>query len=162
MIDYQTTTKLSDAILARVMLRGLESYYPDFDYWFVNKCIPGIVLGNDTLIVAREHGQIVGVALGKKAEETKLRCVRVMPDYQNKGVGLHLIDRTLKQLDCDKPLVTVSEEMLHLYSRAFINRYHFDLTQVDKGLYRRGKLEYIFNKGLDHVTGHPDGNPHRH
>lgn len=148
MIHYEKTNRLSDAILAKVMLGGLENYYPDFGYWFVNKCVPGIVIGKDTLIVAREHEQIVGVAIGKKAEETKLRCVRVLPQYQNKGVGLHLIDRTLKELDCDKPLVTVSEEMIHDFSRPFINRYNFDLSQVEKGLYRPGKLEYIFNQGV--------------
>lgn len=147
MIHYQQSNHLADAMLAKVMLDGLENYYPDFGYWFVNKCMPGIMTGNDLLITAKEHGQIVGVALGKKGDETKLRCVRVIPQYQNRGVGLHLVDHTLRALDCDKPLCTVSEEMMHLYSRAFINRYQFDLTHVEKGLYRPKKLEYIFNKG---------------
>lgn len=51
----------------------------------------------------------------------------------------------LIELDDDKPHCTVSEELMHLYSRAFINQYRFDLGRVDKGAYRSGKLEYIFN-----------------
>ena len=44
-----------------------------------------------------------------------------------------------------KPGVTVSEEMINLYSRTFVKRYGFELTDVTKGRYRRGKLEYGFN-----------------
>lgn len=146
MIQYETTRRLSDAILALGMLEGLENYYPDFRFWFVNKCMPGIVLGDDILIVAREHGQIVGVCLGKKRDnEVKLRCIRVQPAYPNRGVGLHLIDRMLHALNSDKPYCTVPEEMMHLLSRPFINRYHFSLDRVDRGPYRKGVLEYGFN-----------------
>lgn len=146
MISYQRTSRLSDAMVARGMLDGLENYYPEFGHWYVNVCVPGIVLGNDTMIVARDKNQIVGIALGKATpEETKLRCVRVLPDYQNKGVGLHLIDHMLRDLGHDKPHCTVAEEMIHLYSRAFVNRFDFDLSKVNKGQYRPGKLEYVFN-----------------
>lgn len=135
------------------MLSGLENYYPDFQHWYVNKCMPGIIVGSDTLLLARDKNQIVGVALGKRnAHETKLRCVRVLPEYQSRGVGIHLIDHMLRRLDCDKPHCTVSEELLHLYSRPFINRFDFDLSEVSKGHYRAGKLEYIFNA--------PPPNPH--
>jgi len=145
-IEYQNTKRLADAMLAKPMLESLEQYYPDFSYWYVNKCMPGVVAGSDSLIVAREHGQIIGVALGKKSEEeTKLRCIRVMPQYQNRGVGLHLTEKMLRELDDDKPLVTVAEEMLHLYSRPFFNLFKFNVTRVEKGMYRRGVLEYIFN-----------------
>lgn len=147
MIYYENTKKLTDAIIVKGILESLENYYPDFRYWYVNKCMPGIIVGQDKLIVAREHGKIIGVALGKKNEdEIKLRCIRVMPEYQNRGIGLHLIEKMLKELDCDKPTCTVSEEMLHQFSRAFINLFKFDLTHVEKGLYRENKLEYIFNK----------------
>lgn len=150
MIEYEKTSRLSDAILAKGMLDGLENYYPGFQYWYVNKCMPGIVLGPDVLIVAREHGQIIGLSLGKKREnEVKLRCIRVLPQYQNRGTGLHLMDRMLHALDNDKPYCTVAEEMLHLYSRPFINAYGFTVDRVDRGAYRKGVLEYGFNAPRD-------------
>jgi GNAT superfamily N-acetyltransferase len=148
MINYEQTSRLADAILAKGMLDSLENYYPGFQYWYVNACMPGIIAGPDVLIVAKEHDQIVGVALGKNRDtEKKLRCVRVLESHQNKGTGLKLIDGVLRALDCDKPTCSVSEEMLGLYSRAFVNRYGFDLTKVEKGMYRERKLEYVFNEG---------------
>jgi len=146
MIFYERTNRLTDLLMAKKLLDGLENFYPGFQFWFINKCMPGVLAGNDILVVAREHGQIVGVALAKKSkEETKLRCVRVAPAYQNRGLAFHLIDMVLHDLDDDAPYVTVSEEMLHLYSRAFINRYHWRLDHVSKGHYRPRKLEYLFN-----------------
>lgn len=146
MISYQPTRRLADAMVVRGVLDGLENYYPDFGSWYVNKAIPGIVLGKDVLLVARDKTQIVGVAMGKRTRrETKLRCVRVVPGYQSRGVGIHLIERMLRQLDCDKPHCTVSEEMLHQFARPFVNHFDFQLSRVDKGVYRPQKLEYVFN-----------------
>lgn len=146
MIHYAQTSRLTDVLLSLTLLRHLNELYPGFHGWFVNKAMPGIVAGNDVLICAKEHDQIIGVALGKKRDdETKIRCIRVAPAYQNRGVGLHLIDGLLTSLGDDKPHCTVAEEMLHDYSRAFIERYHFALTSVTKGEYRPGKLEYGFN-----------------
>lgn len=145
-VEYAVTRKLADLMVARGLLDHLENYYPEFSHWYVNTCVPGIVLGSDTMLVARDGSAIIGVALGKKTlQETKLRCVRVHPAYQSKGLGLRLVERMLRQLDCAKPHCTVAEEMFHLYSRAFVNYFDFDLSQVDKGRYRPGKLEYIFN-----------------
>lgn len=150
MIHYAQTSRLADILLSLAMLKHLNQLYPGFHGWFVNKAMPGIILGDDILICAKEHGQIIGVALGKKREdETKIRCIRVGPAYQKRGVGLRLIDDLLTALGEDKPHCTVAEEMMHDYSRAFIERYHFALTNVTKGVYRPGKLEYGFNVPKD-------------
>lgn len=132
--------------LALPMLRSLDVYYPGFETWYINSVAPGVVMGRDTLLLAWEGQHLVGVALGKRSRhETKLRCVRVLPEAQNTGLGLRLIDRMLDELECETPHCTVAEEMFHLYSRPFVNRYGFSLTGVDKGGYRPGKLEYRFN-----------------
>lgn len=146
MIEYASSARLTDLAMTRNLLRDLDVYYPDFGYWYTNKCMPGIMTGPDKLIVAKDAGQVIGVALGKLGEdETKLRCVRVLPEYSNKGVGIRLIEKMLRTLNDDKPHCTVAEEMLHQFSRPFINLFQFDLTQVEKGMYRDGKLEYVFN-----------------
>lgn len=128
------------------MIRTLDTFYPEVSHWYVSTVMPGIVAGKDTLLLAMDGSQIVGFALGKRAtDETKLRCIRVLPSHQNTGVGLKLIDRMLEELECEKPHCSVAEEMLHAYSRAFVHRYGFELSAVDKGAYRAGKLEYRFN-----------------
>ncbi|MBC8737426.1 GNAT family N-acetyltransferase [Paraburkholderia sp. UCT31] len=155
MISYQRSNRLVDGVVAYNMLRNLGGLYPDFEYWFINKCLPGIMVGTDELILARDREHVIGVALGKKSEgETKLRCVRVAPGRENSGVGIHLVEHMLKALDCDRPMCTVAEEHLHQFSRPFINHFGFSLTQVEKGMYRRGKLEYVFNatEGRQHAN----------
>ncbi|PNG50522.1 MULTISPECIES: GNAT family N-acetyltransferase [unclassified Variovorax] len=108
--------------------------------------MPGLAAGSDILLLAKEADHVVGVALGKRGEEeTKLRCVRVLPAYHQSGVGIRLIDRMLHELECERPHCTVAEEMLHIYSRAFVNRYGFALSAVENGRYRPGRLEYAFN-----------------
>lgn len=145
-MKFKKASTLVEAYQAYSLVKTLDTFYPDFNHWYINKVMPGVVLGTDTLLLAQEESRIIGIALGKKDEsETKLRCVRVTPKYSNSGVGVRLIDRMLDELECDKPHCTVAEEMFHLYSRVFVNRYGFALNEVKKGLYRPSKLEYFFN-----------------
>jgi len=48
------------------MLRSLDALYPDFSHWYVNTVVPGVVLGQDALLLAKDGDQVVGVALGKR------------------------------------------------------------------------------------------------
>lgn len=124
------------------IMEGMSHSYPEFNQW-LSKLTPG----DDTpILTAHRNGNLVGICIGKKTiEETKLRMIRVHPDFQKTGLGIRMIDSMLGLLECDKPHVTVPEEMLHQFSRPFINRYGFDLDEVAKGMYRKGKLEYVFN-----------------
>lgn len=149
MITYERGHRLIDAVNAYSLLDGMDTLYPDFSYWFKNKVMPGVMVGKDVLMLAREHGQVIGVGLGKRNEhETKLRCIRVLPEYQGRSVGIHLVEKMLRELNDDKPSCTVAEEMLHDFARPFINLFKFDLSQVSKGMYRQGKLEYLFNQEI--------------
>lgn len=127
-------------------IKSLDQFYPEIEHWYINKVIPGIMLGDDKLVIARKNNQIAGISLGKvDGSETKLRCIRVHPDFQQSGLGIKLIDKMLDLIEDDKPGVTVSEEMFHLYSRMFMKRYGFKLSDVTKGQYRPRKLEYLYN-----------------
>lgn len=140
----EKTNSFVEAFNCLPMLKTLDEFYPDLSYWYVNTVVPGLVLGNDVLLLAKEAGRTVGLALGKNGDEKKLRCVRVLPEFQNTGFGLRLIEQMFDELQTDKPHCSVAEEMLGLYSRAFVNRYGFELNRVDR-TYRRGRLEYYFN-----------------
>lgn len=154
-ISIRRSDRLTDASFAWNLLVELGEFYPGLSDWFWNKCAPGIVAGTGLLLLAEDDerpagSRIIGVALGKKGQhahggETKLRCVRVIPEYQNRGVGILLIDRALQELGTGRPFCSVSEEMFHDYARLLINRYGFSVTRVERGLYRPGKLEYVFN-----------------
>lgn len=145
-VQLISTTNFTTAFAVLPFIQTLDRYYPDIDHWYVNKVIPGLLLGGDKLIVAKDGSHIAGIALGKSGEEeSKLRCIRVHPDYQNSGLGVRLIDHMLDTLGTAKPGVTVAEELFHQYSRMFVTRYGFELSDVTKGRYRKHKLEYAFN-----------------
>jgi hypothetical protein len=133
------------------ILKPLSNSYPEFDSWFWDKVVPGVSLGDDKIIVAETKNSLVGVSIIKSTDtEKKLRALRISDEFQKKGYGLYLIDESLKQLNFDKPIISVSEEMINDYSRIFINRYNFNISHVYKGLYRKNKLEYEFNgKNVD-------------
>lgn len=146
MAQIIASKSLVQAFSVLPLLKSLDVYYPDFSHWYINTALPGVIAGNDVLLIAKERESVVGVALGKKAtQETKLRCVRVVPQRQSTGLGIRLMDTMLEHLESDKPHCTVAQEMLDLYSRVFVRRYGFSLDDVQKGRYRKGKLEYCFN-----------------
>ena len=143
-MEFKKVTTLVELHKLKQSLLDLNQYYPDFAHWYMNKVIPSVILNNDEVILAMRHNEIAGISIVKQSEK-KLRCLRVFPNYQKSGTLMYLIDESLKILDTDKPSCSVPEELIHGYSRTFVNRYFFDLTYVHKGLYRRNKLEYQFN-----------------
>ena len=145
MISYRTSKSIFDCYRAYELTSGIDTFYPDFKDWFWNKVVPSTITGDSEIILAEEHDQVIGIAMVKQGQTPKIRCLRVRTEYAGRGVGIHLIDRSLKLLDCDKPEVTVPEEKIHELSRILVNRFSFDLKHVDRGLYRPGKLEYQFN-----------------
>lgn len=143
-IVIEKTNNFNEAMLALPFIVSIDKYYPDIKHWYINTVVPGICLNDDNLLLAKENNKIIGIALSKSGIENKLRCIRVCKDYENSGLGIKLIDKTLDLIG-PKPLVSVSEELLHSYSRMFVNRYSFSLSEVTKHKYRKNKLEYFFN-----------------
>lgn len=142
MRKFKKITTIPELVNIYQNLKILDNYYPDFEDWYYNKIIPNILQSNGTALALFEKNDIVGISIFK---ENKLQALRIFENFQNTGKGIYLIDETLKQMNNEKPFCTVSEEMIHEYSRIFINRYNFNVDRVEKNMYRKGKLEYIFN-----------------
>jgi len=144
MITYRPIRGMLEAFQTLEMIRDLDAFYPDFTDWWINKVIPGVVVNNDPMIVADDGSRIIGLACGKVSEK-KLRCLRVASEYKDRGIGIKLIERILPILGTDRPAASIPEERVHDFSRILVNRFDFKLDRVEKGLYRKGKLEYFFN-----------------
>jgi len=144
-MNYLFPDTIPELYRAYTNLKPLSNLYPNFNNWYFDKVIPGILENKDKLILLENKSGIIGISIIKKGAENKLRCVRVNEKYQKKGYGLYLIDKSLELLNDSKPVVTVAEEMINQYSRIFINRYDFDISYVYNGIYRKSKLEYEFN-----------------
>jgi hypothetical protein len=123
-----------------------ELYYPDFQKWYYQKVVPGIFSREREIIVEKRGDEIAGIAiLKKKSMEQKLCTLRISHEFQNKGIGLRLFERSFESLQDEKPFLTVSEEKLHEFKRIF-DYFGFQLTSIHDDLYRVGKKEYFFNE----------------
>ena len=140
---YQSNCAV-EALLVLPFIASIDTYYPDICEWYINTVVPGIVISDDILLIAKEKNKVAGICLAKQGVETKLRCVRVAEEYRGQGLGIKLIDKALDLIG-DKPRVTVCHELINDYSRICVNRYKFNLSEVLKGIYRPNKLEYYFN-----------------
>ena len=152
MTSYRSVSTLVDFHRVYEHLLSLENYYPDFGTWYWSRAVPDVLHGPGRAILAEERGTVVGVALGRSGTDAKLRCIRVAPEAERRGLACHLIDRLLVLINADRPEFTVPEELIHSYARIVVNRYGFDLCYVERGLYRPGKLEYQFNGLTNHAV----------
>ena len=147
MVSLRLATDFADAMRVHAQIRDLDRYYPQFDDWWRGTVIPGLSeAGRHALILAEEGGDLAGVAVVKAgADENKIRCLRVMPEWRRQGLAGHLIERSLKHLQHDKPVISVAPEMMGGLSPVLVNSFAFALTRVVPGNYRPGIPEYWFN-----------------
>jgi len=125
-------------------LKDAKKYYPNFEKWYHEKVIPDLINFKRELIIERRNKDIVGLSI-IKLEENKLCTLKIMDRFQNRGLGLKLFEKSFKQLNTDKPFLTVSEEKLPEFKKIF-DYYKFNLTSIHDSLYRDGKKEYFFNE----------------
>lgn len=126
-------------------LLPLSASYPGFQGWFVTKVLPNVGTTSQISVMER-YGEIIAVGIAKnEGGEKKLCTVRVAPAYIGRGYGLRLMDNLLDWMDTDQPIATVSEEKMPDFERIFAH-YGFRLTSVNNGLYRPGKVEFMFNQ----------------
>ena len=126
----------------------LSPQYPGIDHWFHDKVMIGELKGTRRIFAMELGGRLAAVTIAKNEDgERKLCCVRVRPDLEGRGFGIRLMERAMDWMGTDRPLATVSEEKLPQFERIF-ERYGFQNTGAETGIYRPGKIEYIFNGTL--------------
>lgn len=133
----------------QIILDDIQTYYPDFKKWYSTKVIPGLINNSREIITEYRNNQLIGIAIIKKEKDEKKICtIKVIPEYQNKGIGIKLFKKSLKALNTDKPFVTVPEERFNEFHKIFTH-FGFTLTQIKEDYYRKGKKEYIYNGALN-------------
>jgi hypothetical protein len=123
----------------------LEKYYPNFKEWYFNKVTNGIIEGNRSFIIEIRDCKIAGISILKDTEKEKKICTLFVSDeYKSKGLGIKLFERSMKMLNTDKPLASVSEDRLKDFERIF-NYFNFNLSNEYQDLYLPNKKEFSFN-----------------
>ncbi len=127
------------------LLCDLSGFYPDFENWLEEKVYKGIVTGERSIILHYINNDISGLAIVKDTEcEKKLCCLRVLPKYQGSGVGIKLFQKSFNTLNCDKPLLSISQEKEADFLKVF-RYFGFSLEKKYIDYYRKGSYENSFN-----------------
>lgn len=133
-----------DQQLFRFISDSITPYYPNGVEWLSTK-----VFSDDSnrllLISQLPNGLVNGFSILKNEDSEKKICTLfVSPDFRGKGIGSALLGRSLDLLKCDKPLITVSDDLLLSFIPLF-SRYGFENTESYTDRYRDGHIEYSFN-----------------
>ena len=135
----------------RLFLSVLEFDYPFFTNW-LDKVFVELNTSRRKIILCTSDDEmhIFGVAILKDAiDEKKICTIRVERAYQRLGIGSELVRMSILLLHSDKPLITVSEKLIHDF-RPFLKKFGFKEMSKVKSLYVVGQYEYFFNKEFEH------------
>lgn len=133
-----------DQQLFRFISDSIIPYYPNGAEWLSTK-----VFSDDSsrllLISQLPDGLVNGFSILKNDDfEKKICTLFVSSDFRGKGIGTALLNRSLDLLGCDKPLITVSDDLLLSFIPLF-SRYGFENIESYVDRYRDGHIEYSFN-----------------
>lgn len=150
LIDSKFILKQEDVTLPLVNyvfteLKKLSWQYPNFESWLDEKVLTGLYDGTRSIIVEWREDKIAGVAILKHdSTEKKLCCLIIMPDFQNKGIGIKLFKKAFSVLGTDKPLLSISEDKLPEFEKIF-NYFGFVKTETYPNLYNPNSTEISYN-----------------
>lgn len=123
----------------------LERYYPNFSDWYFNKVVNGLVNGSRRFIIELRDGKFAGVAILKDTEDEKKICtISISEEYKSKGLGYRLFEKSMRLLNTDKPLASISEERLPDFEKIF-QHLNYEYSAEYHGLYLPQKSELSFN-----------------
>lgn len=141
--DPEQTSGVLSEVLSHV--RDLKDLYPHFDVWLTDQVLPGLSSGDRSILVEHRSGVLAGLAILKDdGFEKKLCCLRVLPGFQDTGLGYRMFEKAFDQLETRSPLLSVAEERLPVFTRLF-DHFGFELAETHRDLYREGRTEFAFN-----------------
>ncbi|WP_082640630.1 GNAT family N-acetyltransferase [Aureimonas sp. N4] len=141
--------RLEPSAIFEVMVgAGVAGIYPDFQRWFFNKVVPGLHTGERCIFPWSINGHLAGVAICKRTPvEQKLCTLWVSPNHRTRGVAAMLARDAFAWLGSTRPLFTVPEERFADFE-GLVEGWKFPKPMVYDGLYRTGRIEYVFNGPL--------------
>lgn len=126
-------------------LRHLEHSYPNFNHWYATRVVSGILNGSRSFVIELRDGKFAGVAILKDSPSEKKICtISVGEEYRAKGLGFRLFEKSMRLLDTDRPLATVSEDRMPEFEKIF-HHLNYEYSAEYQGLYLPQKSEFSFN-----------------
>lgn len=135
--------KIAEEIFKNISHLG--ALYPNFADWYFNKVVNGLVNGSRSFIIEFRDGKFAGVAILKDTENEKKICtLSINDEFKSKGLGYKLFEKSMRLLNTDKPLASVSEDRLPEFEKIF-DKLGYQYSAEYSGLYLPNKSEFSFN-----------------
>jgi hypothetical protein len=101
---------------------------------------------NERSTVLNEPGSSIAIEQSEtpSGNERKICCLRVLPEYQNRGIGVKLFIRSMDRLETDKPLLSISSNNLNRFKN-IMDYLNFKQYQHYPDLYRKNSEEISYN-----------------
>lgn len=128
---------------------GVAELYPDFRGWFFGKVVPGLRNGERWIVPCIIESNLAGIAICKRTtNERKLSTLWVRSDARDRGIARELACSAFSWLGTSQPLFTVPEERAAEFD-GLVRAWSFQKAIACCGLYRSGRVEYVFNGPID-------------
>lgn len=120
--------------------------YRGFEEWYNGLFSSDYELEVDRdIIICEDNLTLAGIAIIKNGcEEKKICTLRVAKPFQHQGIGHHLVELCFRQLDTDKPMITLHKSKYYQFEK-LLKYYDFQLEQTQKNYYKFLSTELVFN-----------------
>jgi ribosomal protein S18 acetylase RimI-like enzyme len=141
--DASLLVECKRVVLAEIPF--FASSYPGFQSWFEKKVLPGICLGERSVVFNYRNGEVASFMILKHSTAEKKICtVRVREEFQNIGMGVRLFEEAFERLGTERPLLSVSDKNLSRFDRLF-RHFGFQVKKQYRGLYLPQATELSYN-----------------
>lgn len=138
--------KCSDLLLINIVkiINQFTHAYPDIELWFSHKVIPGLELGERTILYILNDKDIIALSILKNTlQEKKICTFYISPEARGKGLAEILFKKSFIKLNTKKPFITVPENVIHHFNK-YLSQYHFLQTNT-RFLADQRTREFEFN-----------------
>ena len=129
-------------------LSSLCGEYSDFIEWYYEKVVPGLASEERLIYAVMDNETIAAVLILKNTDEKKICTLRVAENYRNQGVATALLKIAFKELQCARPIITVSSYHIDEF-KSLLEKNGFVLYKEYMNYYKQGIVEYAFNGPLN-------------
>lgn len=120
--------------------------YQGFQRWYQGLFMESFELRyNREIIICEDQLRIAGIAIIKNdIDEKKICTLRVAKSCQRQGIGHNLVEICMKQLNTQKPMITLHKSKLNQFEK-LLGYYNFELEQTQRHYYSMFSTELVFN-----------------
>ena len=150
--DYINNTEKLNKIVREIyeFTSHLSKYYPNYKNWFYNKQIKESLIQKREIFFIKDKQKIIACLSLKKEPEKKICTIYVDKEYQNKGIGTALLEKSFSLLQTRKPIFSCNQNVLPAFQKIIL-KYHWKLEEVVKN-YNKKDNEYCYNGKISKET----------